>query len=168
MSLYAIDIELQAVLGAMLDGGADSPEAKEALEAHLAGLDAALDSKADSYAAMIRELESRAQVRKEEANRIRNLAAMDEALSTRLKTRLKEVMERTGRTKIETPRFYLSVAGNGGKNPLEITVDPATLPKDLQIVRIEADKEAIRTALEAGGTIEGCALLPRGTSLRIR
>mgnify|MGYP000595174979 CR=1 FL=1 len=47
MSLYAISSELELILDAILEGGADSPEGQQALEAHLAGLDAALDDKAD-------------------------------------------------------------------------------------------------------------------------
>ena len=130
MSLYAISSELELILDAILEGGADSPEGQQALEAHLAGLDAALDDKADDYAGLIRSLELRSAARKAEADRMR--------------------------------------AGNGGKQPLSVTCDATTLPKELTTVTVAANKEAIRQALEAGATIAGCELLPRGTSLRIR
>lgn len=168
MSLYAIHCEMETIIEAILEGGADSAEAQAALDAHLADLDAALDAKADDYAALITSLNARAAARSIEAKRMRQLADADEALADRLKERLKTVMETTGRTKIDTARFRLSVAGNGGKQPLVIDADPATLPKHLTAVRVEADKEAIRAALEGGATIPGCTLLPRGTSLRIR
>ena len=99
---------------------------------------------------------------------MRQLADADTALADRLKERLKAVMETTGRTKIDTARFRLSVAGNGGKQWLEVKVEPTALAPQYQVVRVEADKEAIRAALEGGATIPGCTLLPRGTSLRIR
>ena len=168
MSLYAISSELELILDAILEGGADSPEGQQALEAHLAGLDAALDDKADDYAGLIRSLELRSAARKAEADRMRALAKADEALAERLATRLKEAMESCGRTQIDTERFRLSVAGNGGKQPLSVTFEPTTLPKELTTVTVAANKEAIRQALEAGATIAGCELLPRGTSLRIR
>lgn len=168
MSLYAIHCEMETIIEAILEGGADSVEAQTALDAHLAGLDAALDAKADDYAALITSLNARAEARTAEARRMRQLADADTSLADRLKERLKAVMETTGRTKIDTARFRLSVAGNGGKQPLVIDADPATLPKHLTAVRVEADKEAIRAALEGGATIPGCTLLPRGTSLRIR
>ena len=167
MSLYAITTEMQGILDAVLDGGIDSPEAQDALNEHLAGLDTALESKAESYAGFIKELEMRAESRGKEASRIRALAAADDALATRLKEGLKAAMEQTGKLKIETPRFKLSVAGNGGKQLLEID-DPSALDPAFQRVVREPDKDVIRSALDSGIEIAGCRLLPRGTSLRIR
>ena len=166
MSLYAIQNEITDIVDAILDGG--DAEAQQALEAHLAGLDAALDEKADHYAALIRHLEARADARRAEAQRMRDLATADDALAERLKTRLKEAMEATGRTKIETARFRLSVSNNGGRQPLSVTCDASSLPEELVTVTVAANKDAIRQALENGATIPGCELLPRGTSLRIR
>jgi hypothetical protein len=77
-------------------------------------------------------------------------------------------MEATGKGKLETARFRLSVQANGGAQPLEVTVPPEQLPQQYQAVRVEADKAALREALAAGATIPGVTLLPRGTSLRIR
>lgn len=169
MSLYQITTEVQAILEAMLDGGVDSPEAMEALDQHLQGLDAALDDKAEDYAGLIQELTMRANARAEEAKRIRTLAATDEALASRLKLRLKEAMETTGKTKIETTRFKLSVAKNGGVPALEI--DEAcvnNLPEQFTTTTIVPNRRAIREALEQGTTIPGCTIRPPGTSLRIR
>ena len=168
MSLYAIKSEMEAILEAILEGGADCAEAQDALNSHLEGLDAALEDKADSYAGLVRSLELRRDARKAEAQRIRQLAEADDALADRLKARLKEAMEATGKLKLDTPRFKLAVAGNGGKQPLEVNVEPTALAPQFQAVKIEANKDAIRAALEAGETVTGCALLPRGTSLRIR
>jgi hypothetical protein len=167
MSLYAITTEMQGILDAVLDGGIDSPEAQAALNEHLAGLDVALESKAESYAGFIKELEMRAEARSKEASRIRALAAADDALATRLKEGLKAAMEQTGKLKIETPRFKLSVAANGGKQSLEID-DPSALDSTLQRIVREPDKDVIRAALDSGIKIAGCRLVPRGTSLRIR
>lgn len=168
MSLYAITTEIGSIIDVILDGGADGTEASLALDEHLSGLDAALEDKAESYAIVIKELEVRAAARRDEATRIRDLAATDEALAERLKRRLKEAMETTGRLKIDTPKFRLSVANNGGKQPLNITVPAEDLPEALRVVRLEPNKDAIRAALEAGASVPGCELAPRGTSLRIR
>ena len=168
MSLYAISSELELILDAILEGGADSPEAQQALEAHLAGLDAALDACADDYAGLIRSLELRSAARKTEADRMRSLAKADEALAERLKDRLKEAMEACGRTKIDTARFRLSVAGNGGKQPLKVTATAEELGPDYTSTFVEVDNTKIRAALEAGKVVPGCTLLPRGTGLRIK
>jgi|694.fasta_scaffold85434_3 hypothetical protein len=168
MSLYAIQNEIESLIDALLEGGGTDMAANEALEQHLAGLDEALDQKAEGYASVIRSLELRARARKDEASRIRDLAEADEAVADRLKKRLKEAMEATGKTKIDTPRFKLSVAGNGGKAPLVIDGSADDLPPQFRVVRHEPNKDAIRSALEAGQAVPGCTLLPRGTSLRIK
>ncbi len=90
-----------------------------------------------------------------------------DALATRLKEGLKAAMEQTGKLKLETPRFKLSVANNGGKQSLEID-DPSALDPAFQRIVREPDKDVIRSALDNGIEIAGCRLLPRGTSLRIR
>ena len=167
MSLYAITSEMQVILDAVLDNGIDSIEAQSALNEYLAELDTALEIKAESYAGFITELQMRAESRSKEASRIRALAAADDALATRLKEGLKAAMEQTGKLKIETPRFKLSVAANGGKQSLEID-DPSALDPTLQRIVREPDKDVIRAALDSGIKIAGCRLVPRGTSLRIR
>ena len=168
MSLYAIKSEMESILDAILDGGIDGQEAQDALNAHLEGLDAALEDKADDYAGMIQSLNMRADARRAEAARIRQLAEMDAALADRLKERLKEAMESVGKLALDTTRFKLRVAANGGKQPLEVAIEPTALPQEFQAVTVTANKDAIRKALEAGGTVPGCTLLPRGTGLRIR
>ncbi len=154
MSLYAITSEMQAILDAMLDGGADSPEAMEALDAALTDLDGALEQKAESYAGLIRELEMRSQMRTEEMKRIRALADRD-------------AMTSTGKTRIETARFKLSVVGNGGRQPLSIA-DPDALPEAYTRTIREPDTNAIRAALDGGVPVPGCTLLPRGSRLSIK
>lgn len=166
MSLYQITNEMQAILDAMHED-ADSPEAMNALDEALKDLDSVLDQKSETYAGLIRELELRAQARTEEMKRIRALADADAALAERLKERLRDAMSRTGRTRIDTPRFRLAVVGNGGRQPLAIA-DPEALPPEFIRHIPEANREAIRIALEAGQTVPGCALLPRGTRLSIK
>lgn len=168
VSLYAIQSEMEEIIGVILDGGADSQEAQEALDQHLAGLDAALEDKAEDYAGLIRSLELRRDARVEEARRMRALADADAALAERLKERLKAAMEATGKLRLDTNRFKLVVAGNGGKQPLEVTGEPTALAPKYQAIRVEFNKDAIRADLEAGKAVPGCNLLPRGTSLRIR
>lgn len=167
MNLYQITSELQAVIDGILEGGIDSPEAQQALDEHLAGLDEALDQKAEDYAAVIMSLQARSDARAAEAKRIRELANADATVAQRLKERLKQAMETTGRARIDTTRFRLTVANNGGKQPMLIE-DESAIPPEFFVQVPQVDKECIRTALENGRTVPGCSLAPRGTSLRIK
>lgn len=167
MNLYQITSELQAVIDGILEGGIDSPEAQQALDEHLAGLDEALDQKCEDYAAVIMSLQARSDARAAEAKRIRELANADATVAQRLKERLKQAMEATGRVRIDTTRFRLTVANNGGKQPMLIE-DQSAIPTEFIVQVPEVDKDAVRAALEAGRAVPGCTLVPRGTSLRIK
>jgi hypothetical protein len=168
MSLYAIQTELATIVDRLLDTP-ESPEVQAELTCVLEGLDAALTDKAEDYVLVIRELEARAEARTAEARRMRELAGCDMALAERLKERLKGAMEASGRLKIDTERFKISVQRNGGKVP--VAIDPTAMDLwDGKFVRVkrEPDADTIRQALEAGQEVVGCSLMERGTSLRVR
>lgn len=145
------------------------------LDAWLQDTACAVNIKLDSYAALIRECEARAQMRREEAQRMSELARMDTAKATRLKERLKLFFEMRELSKVETPRFRVSLVANGGKLPL--VLDESTDWKGiynnfpmvgLVEVSYEPDKNEIRGALEDGELLPFARLGERGQSIRIR
>jgi hypothetical protein len=168
MSLYAIKTELTTLLDAA-DGGLDSPEAQAALAEHAAALVEAFDDKADDYAALIRSCEARATARREEVKRMAALADADEALADRLRATLLTAMQETNRTKVDTARFKIAVRRNGGKVPVEVP-DPTALPDEYLIpkVTMTVDRDALRTALEAGTEVPGASLGERGWRLDLK
>lgn len=169
MSLYQIKTELIDLLDALDVGYADDAEAQEAIAQHAAALAEAFDSKADDYAALIRVCETRAAARREEAERMLLLAKDDERKADRLTAMLMDAMTATGKTKVETQRFRLSVKKNGGKIPVVIT-DEAALPVDFRVPKVTEviDKDGIREALEAGTPVPGAELGKRGQRLEIK
>lgn len=169
MSLFAITSEMMSLISAFNDHGKDSPEAEEAFREHAAALAEAFDSKADGYASLIQECEARTESRRGEAKRLLSLADSDEALASRLREALRQAMESTGRTRVDTDRFRLSVRQNGGKIPVFIT-DESAIPQEYLLPRMtmQVDKDAIRTALEKGDTVAGAVLGQRGSRLDIR
>lgn len=169
MSLYEITSEMMSLIAAFNDHGKDSPEAEQAFREHASALAEAFDAKADDYAALIRSCETRAEARRAECERMKALADSDDALADRLRDAMKTAMSATGRTRVDTQKFRLSVKQNGGKLPVLIE-DPASVPQEYQIPRMTTviDKDAIRTVLEAGGTVSGAALGARGSRLDIR
>lgn len=169
MSLYQIKTELIDLLDALDVGYADDAEAQEAIAQHAAALAEAFDSKADDYAALIRVCETRAAARREEAERMLLLAKDDERKADRLTAMLMDAMTATGKTKVETQRFRLSVKKNGGKIPVVIT-DEDALPVDFRVPKVTEviDKDGIREALEAGTPVPGAELGKRGQRLEIK
>jgi hypothetical protein len=169
MSLYQITAEMQSLIDAFDAHGAESPEAEAAIREHAAAIAEAFDAKADGYAALIRTCEVRSAARAEEADRMKRLAQSDDALASRLRRTLVEAMQATGRTKVATDRFTLSVVANGGKLPVVIE-DEAALPAEFVVphVTTRVDREAVRSALEAGTPVSGARLGERGTRLSLR
>ncbi len=120
--------------------------------------------------ALIAEMSARAEVRKAEAKRLSELAAVDEKRARLLKERLKWFFETHNLKAVETARYRLSVAKNGGKAPLILNdgITPTQLPERFVKVSIDPDTTAIREALEAGEQLDFATLGDRGTSLRIK
>ena len=92
---------------------------------------------------------------------------VDENLAKSLKDRLKFFFELQGMKKLETERYKITVAGNGGKQALEVNTIATELPEEFQKIVVEADADKIRDAIADGKEVKGCKLLPRGTHLRI-
>jgi len=171
-TLFEISQDMQAFddLLEESEGGFDDPEVQEILAKMGDEIMGDLENKVDNYAAYIQTLTFRAKARKEEAKRLTERAKISENHADRMKDFLKKVLEFNEVKKIDTPRFLVSVAGNGGKQPLECNVLPEDLPDEYRTEKVTYAKngDAIREALLAGKEVAGCRLLERGTSLRIK
>ncbi|HEY9852809.1 MAG TPA: siphovirus Gp157 family protein [Leptolyngbyaceae cyanobacterium] len=169
-TLFNISDELSQlnVLLDELDG--DDEESKQLITDYLEQLGEERDRKLDNYAALIAELEAKAEVRKAEAKRLANLAASDEKKAQMLKERLKWFFETNSLKTVETSRYKLSLAKSGGKPPLILddSVSATELPEKFQKVSVEVDKTAIRAALEAGEDLDFARLGDRSSNIRIR
>lgn len=169
MNLYELTqemIELDTLLATAEDP--DDPEIFEAIQRALA-LHDERERKVDAYCCLIAEISARAAARKAEAQRLAENASRSEATVKRLKTRLLDAFNAMGIGKLETERFTVSVAKNGGLVPLELdpTLDPSTLPEEFQRVTISPDTDAIRAAL-ATTTLPFAKLGERGQHVRIK
>ena len=169
--LYDITEDLRALEDLLVETGGDisDPEVASAVDAWFSELQTDLEGKVDGYAALIRMMETRAEVRKTEAKRMADLQRADENAAHRLKSRLQEHLDVLGIARVDTPHFTVSVQNAGGKVKLDVH-DEEAVPQEFQRERtiIELDKEAIREALEAGREVPGAVLMERGRVLRIR
>ena len=153
----------------MLDASEHEPETIALIEDYLKTLSSGRDEKLDGYAALIRELEIRAEVRANEAKRLMALVKRDETTVARLKENLRLVFTLHGWKSVDTARFRISLATNGGKQKLVVEVPPEELEERFRRTetKISADNDALREALEDGEVIAGVRLEERGTTIRI-
>jgi len=152
--------------------GEVTPEVQKVLgtvDAWMAELDADLGGKIDNYAALITELRGRAEVRKAESDRLSRRAKIDERNARWLADRLRDELDARGVGKVETPRYRVSVAANGGKLPLVIA-DEQALAHDRRfwVTVQQLNRSAVRDALDSGETVPGARLGERGRRLSIR
>ena len=150
------------------DAGEMTGEIDTTIDDLLKELEGSIEAKVENYCWLIREIEGRAAIRLLESKRIKALATTNENLVKSLKERLKFFFEAQSIQKLECKTFKVSIANNGGVQPLQVDLPADQLPVQFQKVTIEADNASIRKALEMGTEIEGVKLLQRGTSLRIK
>lgn len=129
----------------------------------------ALLEKLDNYCGLIQSRLMWAATRKAEADRLAKLAEFDIKAVEFLKGRLKAHLEATEQQKLRTKRFNIALCANGGKAPLRFdSTPPEQLPERFKRIIVEPDKEAIRTALEAGEELSFVYLAERESHLRIK
>ena len=170
-TLWDIDADMAALDDLVEENEGDITACESIVDAWFAENQGNLVAKVDGYAAFIGELNARAEARKEEADRLAHRARIDAALRDYLKGRLKDFFSARGMKKLETKRYKLTVAGNGGKLPLLLNDaaknEPEKLPEAFRKVSYSPNSEAIRAELEAGKPLEFATLGERGTHLRI-
>ena len=130
------------------NGGEVTAEVEQALATWASDLDGQFHRKVDGYAAFIRELDHRAEIREGEAERLAKKARADARIASYLRDRLKAVFQDRGIKKLETDRFTVSIANNGGKLPIE--VDETDVPEKYLRFEPRMDREAIRAELQQG------------------
>lgn len=143
-------------------------EITETVDQWLAEYEAKEADKVDAYCFLVGKYEDIAS----EARRLAQRASAYKSKACGLKDRLKAYMELRSRQKIETGRFTVTVARNGGSVPVELYegVTPEDLPEPFQKIRVEADKDRLRQALlNEQSEINLLAYIgERGTHLRIK
>ena len=160
-NLYQLTNNYETVLNMIYDEDVDEQMILDTLEA----IEGEIEDKADGYAKIIRELESKANARKEEAKRLTESAKSFENKTKLLKQNLFNAMKTTGKTKFATELFSFNIAKNGGKQTLTIDGD---VPEEYTKTIIENDNDKIREAIESGKELPFAHLEPRGESLRIK
>ena len=112
-----------------------------------------------------RHVEGQTKVLAEMMSEMRDRKARMEAKTEDLRSAVKWAMSEIGLKRIDAPDLTASLSG--GKAPLVIS-DEAALPDDLCRIKREADKTAIRVALDGGREIPGVSLGNPQPTLTVR
>ena len=130
----------------------------------------AFAGKVDNYAALIRSLTLRAAARREEMERLAMRVKVDESNAAFLKGRLLGELRAREIKKLETRRYKVTVAANGGRLPMVVGSPPAW-PEDVTDLipeHRELNREKLYQALNEGRAIEGAVIGRRGSHLMIK
>lgn len=158
--------DLQGKYASLLELAEDGTTDPEVLADTMDSIVDAINDKAEGYAQVIRQIKADIEANKKERDRFEaRIKSYQSNLST-ISQRLVEAMNETNQRKIKTPLFTISVAKNGGKQPLSIDQD--NLQADVFKIKREPDTDKIRERLEDGEKVLGAELKPRGEHLLIK
>lgn len=139
---------------------------EENLDDTLESINDTIEVKAENYAKIIRNLEGNVNMLKAEIERLNSRKKSIEGNIDRLKENLKQAMILTGKEKIKTGLFNITVANN----PVALNIfDESKIPENFFTYETikKMDKSTIKFLLKAGQVIEG-AELTQGKGLRIK
>lgn len=166
-SLFDLEAELNRIR--ILAESNDDGEIPAELVEWIEKTEVDFDFKVEAWASVIGELKALTEARDKEMLRLRALRDQTQKSVDRMVDTLRQVMTRTGRTRVETTRYKVWVQNAGGKEALVIP-DKSLVPDrfiETKTLR-EVNGDAIRSALEAGECLEFASLSPRGNVLRIK
>lgn len=168
-SLFNITEDMLALERILHEAGGDisDPQVEAAVNEWFDELQGDLESKVENYCSLIKDIEVRAANRKREEERIRRLRQVDENMVKSLKSRMQQALDFVGVPRVNTDLFRVTVANNGGKQPM--VVNEAAIPPEYITTRMidEPNKDLIRQHLEDGQDLPFAQLKERGRSLRI-
>ena len=160
--LYELTDEYLALWDSLQDPEADWTEAEEKLR----GIERAFDDKVSACAKMIRNMESEETALTREIDRMSRRRDALVRKTKAIKEYVKAEMEMSGREKVRTDVFTVSVQHSPDK--VHVT-DEAKIPAQYYYYQItkRLDKVEVLRMLKAGYAVPGCELT-QGSHLRIR
>lgn len=167
-SLYELTDDLRA----LMDFGYE-PEEEEAFTDTLNAIMESIEDKADGYCAVINRFDFNIQMIKAEEERLKARREAIEHRIDRMKDSLKQALTAMKDSGIEKPEIKtalhtIKLAGNGGKQPMEVNKDNVPKEYTKTTIVVEPDNDKIRKALEEGKKLNFAELKPRGTHISIK
>jgi len=154
MNIYQIQNEYQLLINSIIENeGEITPEQELALTINKDQL----QSKSESYAYVIKQMDAECDIIDLEIKRLQQCKKVRENAVERLKATLTIAMNTFEVPEIKTPLIKI----NFRKSESVIVLDVNDLPKEYKVVKVteQADKVKIKEALKAGESILGCELV---------
>lgn len=163
--------QLSEQLEHLLDALEQNPEADPtSLQAGIDALTGEFNTRVEDVALASRNAAARADALHREIQRLSALAAKELAMEAKLKAALLSIMENAHLQKVKGSLVTVSVAKNGGAQPIELTVDPKDLPPEFRKEKVEyaLNREEVDKRLSVGLDLPDCIKLKeRGSHIRI-
>jgi hypothetical protein len=173
-TLYELCQEMIEIEAALMDAGGDlsNPRAT-ALADQWFATSGDFAEKVDAYVSLIREIEDTSEVRKREAARLANRAKIGERAAKQLRERLLYAFDAMGKKTVETSKYRVTAANNGGKQPIDVHAPEDVPERYCDLVPAvpehwEPNREKILAGLAKGDDIPGVAKMDCGRHVNIR
>lgn len=144
MNLYELTADYLKLQSMLEDPDVDQQAVADTMEA----MDYAIEEKADGYVRVIKNMQGSVDAFKLEIDRLTEKKRHLEDSIKRLKTNLQESMVATGKRKIKTDLFQISIQKNGGAIPVIVDVPVEQLPDECVIITEAPDKKALAALLQ--------------------
>lgn len=144
MNLYELTADYLKLQSMLEDPEVDQQAVTDTMEA----MDFAIEEKADGYVRVIKNMQGSVDAIKLEIDRLTEKKRHLEDSIKRLKTNLQESMVATGKRKIKTDLFQISIQKNGGAIPVIVDVPVEQLPDECVIITEAPDKKALAALLQ--------------------
>lgn len=154
VTLYQIEQNYLQIAEQLIDNGGEiSPE----IEQSLAITEEQLQNKSVAYSFVIKEMDGEVEIIENEIKRLQAMKKARENASQRLKDNIKHAMDLFNIDEIKTPLVKI----NFRKSKAVEVDDVNKLSALYKVVKVteQADKAAIKSALESGLEIPGCRII---------
>lgn len=162
--LYCTQEAINDLLECVEDGDYTTEQVADTIEA----LNCTIEQNCDDIANVIASLTGEQEYLREEMSRLSLRFTKLTDKKVRLQEGLKFYLKSKGMKKVHTNNYDFSVCKNGGKQPIEITVDSHDIPKEYCYFQPKPNTDIIRKALESGQDLEFAHFGERGEHIRIR
>jgi hypothetical protein len=169
MNLYNITSDIKHLMGHLESfTEQQDDEMEKAIKEHIGLLNDDLETKVENIVKMIRERYAMFDVRMAEADRLKDLAKLDEKAALRLQEWLHLCLKNLGQQRVETSIANVRVSKVGGRPRMEY--DLKKIPEQFYVTQTERvlDKDMIRRSIDEGVDVPGVVVKERGTYLSIK